>query len=960
MDFEKLTNGYSTGLMRYRWWILLCVLLVTAGLAYASQYLKVNNDYDTWLPSDERVSEMYRIVDKEFSANALVFVVLDFSENGVFHPDSLALVQKMTRELEGIRELFNVTSLTNIVDIRKTDAGIEVRDLIPEIPRSESELQALKEYVLSKEMYVNSVISPDAAYTVLLANIEGKYEEVVVAGVVLRKVEETAGGHPYYIGGDPALVHYLDQYTKEDMELLVPLTLFVMVVILAYGLKTFWGVVLPLSFVGLCIVWTFGLQAIFKLDANVMSPSVVVLLIAMGSDYAVHIYNHFRKTGDIEKATSEISIPVVMSAATTVAGLLTFTTTRIDILQYFGFELAFGLGSACFLSIVLLPICVRLVRAKPAPADKMTSHKEDRLTNLLDRLGKWAHHHTRFILVTTCICMAVMALGIPRIVTNVDFVDLLPEDSPPRQGNDILRDHFSGIYPVCMYFNGDIEDPSVMERKNYVENFMRSDDLLSSFTSINGLISEENWLLNGVYAVPETREGIANLWLLLEGEEILRTFVTPDRTQSLITGMIREPQTDVMWHISQLLRDFLSENVADQVVVIDPGRLLPEARLALHELQLREAARQLAWLAQGYDKPARHDFAPILLKLRQEIPRLDEGLDLNPVWAAARAYLEQETVEEIPVVQIAQILTHLQARWTERANPEFMDRIAGILTASQGMASEDAQTTAQGVLRRAESVLRIERASALRIALDDLFPPGLAEDKDFRKRAEGVLWSLWTSQPVFFSKQAQAIPGIEQAVVARKQVEIEQAGMPDFMRRFDELLYASQIQSLVLAAIAVLVLISVTQRSFRRGMASLLSVLAPLVVVLGLMGWTGIPLDYSTVLCGALIIGLGVDGSIHFLTYHHRLQLKGATGEPALRETARHIGRAVVTANATTCFGFSVLILSKTSTMKYFALLNSTAILLVTLSVLTVLPALVALFHINHEPEQGTGGSQET
>jgi hypothetical protein len=40
--------------------------------------------------------------------------------------------------------------------------------------------------------------------------------------------------------------------------------------------------------------------------------------------------------------------------------------------------------------------------------------------------------------------------------------------------------------------------------------------------------------------------------------------------------------------------------------------------------------------------------------------------------------------------------------------------------------------------------------------------------------------------------------------------------------------------------------------------------------------------------------------------------------------------------------------------------LNSTAILLVTLSVLTVLPALIALFHINHEPGQGTDASQET
>ena len=54
---------------------------------------------------------------------------------------------------------------------------------------------------------------------------------------------------------------------------------------------------------------------------------------------------------------------------------------------------------------------------------------------------------------------------------------------------------------------------------------------------------ELNWLMNGVYAVPETREGIANLWLMLEGEELLKTFVSTERDQSLVTAMVKEPQT---------------------------------------------------------------------------------------------------------------------------------------------------------------------------------------------------------------------------------------------------------------------------------------------------------------------------------------------------------------------------------------------------------------------------------
>ena len=137
--------------------------------------------------------------------------------------------------------------------------------------------------------------------------------------------------------------------------------------------------------------------------------------------------------------------------------------------------------------------------------------------------------------------------------------------------------------------------------------------------------------------------------------------------------------------------------------------------------------------------------------------------------------------------------------------------------------------------------------------------------------------------------------------------------------------------------------------SFQRGIISLLSVLVPLGFILGVMGWGHIPLDFGTVLLGALIIGLGVDGSIHFLHYHHSLQLQGIKGEAALRGTMSHVGKAIIIANTTTCCGFLVLIFSKTTALKNFALVNGLAIFLVTLAIITFLPALIAQFHVGEK-----------
>ncbi|MEW6443246.1 MAG: MMPL family transporter [bacterium] len=939
----NVARSFSKWVIRYRWLLLGAGALISAGLIYAIRNLAVNNDYDNWLPENDKVSRLYRQVDRQFSSTAIVFVILDCTKDGVFHPGSLALVKRLTEALQGVEELFNVTSLTNVPDFRRTDAGLAVGDLIPEIPASPSDLDALERYVLSREMYVNTLVSENAAYTVVVANVEGGSIEAVTAAKVLRTVQAIAGDHPYYFGGDPALQMYADIYMAQDLRVLIPVTLLVMVAILFFSFAGFWGVVLPLGIVFLCILWTLGLQALAGLTANILTPAVVVLLIALGSDYAVHIYNHYLRQGDIELCIQEMTFPVVMSALTTIAGLLTFLTTRISLFSSFGIDLAIGLGAACLLSLLLLPVCVYLLRIRPAPIVHGAGAPEHVLSRWLGRLGLAVHRRPKTTLAIVLVLLAATGAGFQRMTTNVDYVELMPEDSPPRVGGDLLRDHFSGFYPVSVYFQGDMEEPAVMQMMSYVENYFRSYEMVGAFRSVNDWIAEENWLLNGVFAVPETREQIANLWLLMEGREILKTFVAPDRRQSLVTALVKEPRTGVMQQIAVSLWRFIDSDLADEVVEVDPALLAPDGRNALEQVRLADAARQLAWLSAGYDKPRKYDPNRFHAALTRSYPQLDRRIGLEPVWQAGRSYLEQEALEALPAALVDRVVDLLKSGWQDRRDPAFRDRIETLLLSSRTLTAEDARATASGLLNRAEATLRIERASGLLDSLAPLLPSGFEQKEELRKRAAGVLWRLWAEHPVFFASQVVSVPGIEGARIATRPLKIQQAGFPDLVRRLYELLHVNLIQSLFLASLGVLVLISLSQLSLRRGLVSLVTVLVPIGSILGLMGWAGIPLDFGTSLAGALIIGLGVDGCIHFLHHYHRLCSGGIPAESALRDTMRHIGKGIVTANATTFCGFLVLLLSKTSVLRNFGLVNAMAIFLVTASILTLLPAFVSL-----------------
>ncbi|MBN2297583.1 MAG: MMPL family transporter [Deltaproteobacteria bacterium] len=937
-------------IIRFRHILIVFFICITLIMIYLAKDLKIDNDYEKWLPVNDKVGDLLRKCNKEFSSAGLMFVVLEFPENSVFHPVSLDLVKRLTTELEGVEELYQITSLTNVMDIRKIDDGIEVSELMPEIPATHQEMDAFREYVLSKEMYLGSLVTADARYCLIAMNIENGNDGFKSCGKIIDTVKGVVGDSLYYVGGDVVIAYYLDHYMTQDLMVLTPIIIIGMIFVLAFGLRQSAGVVLSLIVVFLAIIWTVGLKTVLGYPFNMLSPAVVVLLIAVGSDYAVHMYNHYLKKGDARVSASEIIMPVMMSAMTTIAGLLTFSVTKIEVLRNFGIELAFGLGAACILSIMLVTIGIFMIKTRPEPRTLGAQAKQHALTSAMSYLGGWVHDHTRIILGVALILLFVMGLGISRISTKVDFVEMLPEDSPPRYSSVILEDNFNGMYRVSMYFDGDIQDPKTMSKMQYIENFMRSDELIDGFTSINGLIAEENWQLNNIYAIPETRQGIANLWFMLEGQDLLKTFVTQDRSQAMVNAILKKHDTGFMKQVSSRMNTFLSQHTSDRVISLDPSTLSSAGQRAVHEIVLSNACRQLTWLAHFYDRSTLYDPLMFVESLRKGVVDVERAVGFESVQDELRTYLNDETVEVLTPEIISTIVDYTGEQWLQRHDKGFRDYLTGIVAVSGIMDEEDAALTIAGMIKRLDSTVRLKKVHALRVSFHGNISESLRQNKDFLKRSDGVVWSVLAERPSLFYHEVKDIAGIESAIVENTQIDIEQTGAHQMFSRFDKLLYESQVQSLILASIIVLVMISLTQRSFKRGLISLIAVLVPLEFILGFMGWAGIPLDFGTVLCSALIIGLGVDGSIHFLHYYHRIHKQGLRGRVSLQETIGHVGRAVITANATSCLGFIVLLFSKTSELRNFALINGLAITMVTISVLTLLPSLASLIRLDEEP----------
>jgi predicted RND superfamily exporter protein len=126
----------------------------------------------------------------------------------------------------------------------------------------------------------------------------------------------------------------------------------------------------------------------------------------------------------------------------------------------------------------------------------------------------------------------------------------------------------------------------------------------------------------------------------------------------------------------------------------------------------------------------------------------------------------------------------------------------------------------------------------------------------------------------------------------------------------------------------------------------------PAVVVLGVMGWTGTPLDLITVTIAAIAMGVGIDAAIQY-TVRFRLELQAAGGDRRAAVTRSHatIGRSIWLATSIMVAGFAVLALSDFVPTVMFGLFNALAMVMGQFAALTVLPALFLLTGLPRGPK---------
>ena len=152
---------------------------------------------------------------------------------------------------------------------------------------------------------------------------------------------------------------------------------------------------------------------------------------------------------------------------------------------------------------------------------------------------------------------------------------------------------------------------------------------------------------------------------------------------------------------------------------------------------------------------------------------------------------------------------------------------------------------------------------------------------------------------------------------------------------------ASQIRAFFIALGLIFLLMLLWLRSLRFACISLVANVLPVGMMLSAMVALGLTLDVASATIAAIVLGVSIDDTIHFLYHWREAEREGMSWDDALDHTYAHAGVAAVITTALLVVGFPVLMFAEVKTVFYFGLLTTIAAVAALLADLFVLPLLL-------------------
>jgi hypothetical protein len=469
-----------------------------------------------------------------------------------------------------------------------------------------------------------------------------------------------------------------------------------------------------------------------------------------------------------------------------------------------------------------------------------------------------------------------------------------------------------------------------------------------------------NWVVNGLYTIPETKEGVANLWFFIEGNEVLNQLITDDAREALIQAKLGTVNTKQLIALVNEVEDYMNQELRTDLVELRISLASSELAAELVKDRVERILSKIEWdiRKRGLVWTA-HNLELRELFFKTANPNsggLDDAM-IDAIGMKVSDYLRGDSAD-IQVEServISAIITGMDdalrlsisgERSVSEKTPEWSEKdIVGVLKKNvpQTLYADDPKAldyAAETIVAIIKDEINWARVKRLIQDIKPFLPESLSDDEKFLGNLRDDVWEINEDRMAIEGSKYDSLSGNTNAE-ARTKLSAQQTGMPIIYNDLDRNIMESQALSLSIAILLVFLLLAFRLKSLIGGLISITPIVLTILINFMIMAIFNIPLDVVTVLIGSVAVGIGIDYTIHFVTRFKVEHARGKTELEALDKTLETTGKAIVINALSVMMGFLVLVLGNIVPMQRFGYLIALTMIISATASITVLPALL-------------------
>ncbi len=514
--------------------------------------LSVDPSVGRLLPADDPEREFYDRIRHIFGSEESVVVALATDDS--FSVDNLSRIERMTGRLQTLPGVHDVLSLTTAKSLRADEFGIEFTgggdlDFTDPVVR-----ERLRADISDNPMYLGTLVSRDGRVSALVVNFkgldEGDFIEKGIAEAVRSIADEEGGDATVWVSGSPIIKASLSKALMDSFRITVPAIIAIVSVLLLVAFRSIRAVALPVVAIVISLIWTLALLAWLELPLNIVTTLVPPLIITLGMAYCMHVISEYY-TVAAESASADrrqvvlevlqkVSIPLVISGATTAAGLLALLFNSLTAIREFSLMSFVGITLTVVVILTLIPVCLCYL---PLPS-KAANHGEAGFTRVALVLVRFATRQRQPILIAGFVLLALALLGTSRIEVGTEYIGGFEPDTRVRKDFEGINATFGGANSFYIVIESPDEDtfvdPANLAMLASLQDWLAQQPEVGSSTSLVDHIKLINQTLHdgdpAFYAIPEDHQ-LAKQLLLFGGSEDLDNYV--DGTYRMTNILVR-------------------------------------------------------------------------------------------------------------------------------------------------------------------------------------------------------------------------------------------------------------------------------------------------------------------------------------------------------------------------------------------------------------------------------------